>query len=114
MRELNRREFLGLTASAAACSLIDWPHAAAAATAPVWSQGQVAHLIPTASHERFLIKASFRAPLAGAPHLSVDGKSVAGVQTDAGGRFWRFDAPALQPARQYELRLLDPGGGPLC
>jgi hypothetical protein len=36
------------------------------------------------------------------------------VQTDTQGRFWRFDAPSLQPATPYELRLADPGGVPLC
>jgi hypothetical protein len=78
-----------------------------------WNQGQLAHLIPTASHERFLIKASFKAPLASAPRLSVDGKFIEGVQTDAEGRFWRFDVRSLQPATLYELRLTDPGGAPL-
>ena len=28
-----------------------------------WDQGQVRHLIPTVSHDRFLIKASFEFPL---------------------------------------------------
>jgi hypothetical protein len=79
-----------------------------------WNEGRLAHIIPTASHERFLIKASFKSPLSGTPRLVVDGKPVMGVKSDAQGRFWRFDAPSLQPATQYELRLTDEGGAPLC
>jgi hypothetical protein len=36
------------------------------------------------------------------------------VQPDPQGRFWRFDAPSLQPATQYELRITDPDGAPMC
>src|SRR5262252_73124 len=79
-----------------------------------WSAGDLAHLIPTASHERFLIKASFKKPLAFTPRLTVDGKPVEGFKTDAHGRFWRFDAPSLSANTTYELRLTDPGGAPLC
>jgi len=83
-------------------------------TSSQWNEGQLAHLIPTASHERFLIKASFKAPLTGKPRLTVDGKPIEGEKTDSQGRFWRFDASSLQPATQYELRITDPGGTPLC
>jgi len=79
-----------------------------------WNEGQLAHLIPTASHERFLIKASFKMPLTGKPRLTVDGNPIDGDKTDSKGRFWRFDASSLQPATQYELRITDPGGAPLC
>ena len=79
-----------------------------------WSAGDLAHLIPTASHERFLIKASFKKPLAFTPRLTVDGKPVEGFKTDAHGRFWRFDAPSLSANTTYALRLTDPGGAPLC
>jgi hypothetical protein len=51
-----------------------------------WDQGQLAYLIPTASAERFLIKASFETPLSGVPKLMVDGRALEGVQTDGGGR----------------------------
>jgi hypothetical protein len=37
-----------------------------------------------------------------------------GAQTGPQGRYWRFDVSALQPATQYELRITDPGGAPLC
>ena len=94
--------------------MVGWPQSVGAQPADAWNQGQLAHLIPTASHERLLIKASFKAPLTDAPRLSVNGKSIEGVQTDPQGRFWRFDALSLQPATPYELRLTEPGGAPLC
>jgi len=79
-----------------------------------WNPRQIVHLIPTASHERFLIKVSFKTPLTAAPRLSVNGRAVDGVQTDPKGRFWRFDATSLRPATQYQLRITDAGGAPLC
>src|SRR5215471_15277972 len=79
-----------------------------------WNEGQLAHIIPTASHERFLIKASFKTPLTSRPRLTVDGAPVDGEKGDSQGRFWRFDASPLGPATQYELCLTDAGGGPLC
>jgi hypothetical protein len=79
-----------------------------------WNQGQLAHLIPTASAERFLIKASFKTPLTGAPRLTIDGEALTGVRTDSAGRFWMFDATSLRPDTRYELRITDPGGKPLC
>ena len=114
MRDFSRREFLAASAGAAALSMFGWPQSVGAQPADTWDQGQLAHLIPTANHERFLIKASFKAPLLGTPPLSVNGKPVEGAQTDPQGRFWRFDAPSLQPATQYELRFTDAGGAPLC
>src|SRR5215831_16492026 len=112
--DLSRREFLELGTAAAAFTMFDLPLSAGAQPAEAWNQGQLIHLIPTASHERILIKASFKTPLTGKPRLFVNGKPVEGVQTDPEGRFWRFDASALQPAMSYELRITDSGGGPLC
>src|SRR5262245_12714730 len=86
---LSRRGVLEAGAGAAAFGMLGWPQSAVAQ--PAWNQGQIAHLIPTASHDRLLIKASFRTPLGAAPRLSIDGRFVVGVQTDAQGRFWRFD-----------------------
>jgi hypothetical protein len=94
--------------------MVGWPLSVGAQTGDAWNQGQLTHLIPTAIHERFLIKASFKAALTGRPRLTVNGRAVQGVQTDTQGRFWRFDALSLQPATQYELRITDPGGAPLC
>lgn len=63
-----------------------------------WHAGQFARLIPIASHDHFLIKASFQASLARAPWLTANGRYVAGEQTDTAGRFWRFDMRGLRPA----------------
>lgn len=110
--ELNRREFLELGLGVTALGLLGWPHLSHAGQ--VWDPGQLAHVIPTANHERFLIKTSFKAPLVSPPDLLVNGKSYAGVQTDPHGRFWRFDVPSLQPATNYELRIVDQHGAALC
>ncbi|MBR1221045.1 hypothetical protein JQ557_23810 [Bradyrhizobium sp. U87765 SZCCT0131] len=115
---IGRREFLALSAGVSALGVLG-PQAGAAPIAPApptdgWNQGQLAHLIPTASHDRFLIKVSFKAPLAGTPQLTVDGRHIDGERTDSQGRFWRFDATSLRPATRYELRIVDAGGAPLC
>src|SRR5262245_2940759 len=109
---LNRREFL--EASAAALGVIGWPGLVDAQSSDTWNQGQLAHLIPAANHERFLIKASFKSPLKDAPRLAVNSKFIVGERTETSGRFWRFDAASLTPATQYELRITDAGGATLC
>jgi hypothetical protein len=76
-----------------------------------WRQGDLQHLLPAASHERFAIKCSFRGPRT-PPLLLVDGVPHPGLQTDQEGRYFEFDVQGLAPARRYELRLTD-GGGPL-
>jgi hypothetical protein len=110
----SRRAFLQTGAAAATLGVLGASQSAIAQPASTWNQGELIHLIPTANHERFLIKASFKSPLAAKPRLSVDGRSVEGVQTDPQGRFWRFDVSSLRPATEYQLRITDPGGGPLC
>jgi len=110
---IDRRSFLAMGGVAAA-AVAGWPLGAGAQTASAWNAGQVVHLIPTASHDRVLIKASFRTPLAATPRLVVDGKPVTGTRTDLEARFWRFDASGLQPATTHELRIVDAGGEPLC
>src|SRR5262245_61168636 len=79
-----------------------------------WNQGRVAHVIPTANHERFLIKVYFGEALDKPPQLLVNGRQAAGSQRGPIGRFWRFDVDALDPATEYELRLTDADGAPLC
>jgi len=79
-----------------------------------WDQGRVAHIIPTANHERFLIKVSLTDALDRTPQLSVNGREIAGSQRGPIGRFWRFDVEGLDPATEYELRLADADGKPLC
>jgi len=107
---LQRRRLLG--AGAAALSAGWLPLAAPAADG--WRSGDLVHLIPTASHERLLLKASFRRPLAQPPRLLVDGRGTPGVMTDRLGRFWRFDARGMLAARRYELQLVDGDGQALC
>lgn len=111
---LKRRDILELGLGAAALGVFGWPLAAGAEATGAWNPGRLVHLIPTANHERFLIKASFQAPLASAPFLLVDGQAHEGVQTDPKGRFWRFDITRLRPATRYELRITDHQGAPLC
>jgi len=110
----SRRDVLEMGVGVAALGVFGWPQFASAQQAPAWNQGQLAHLIPTANHERVLIKASFKSPLTSPPRLSIDGRSVDGEKTDTEGRFWRFDASSLRPATQYELRITDAGSAPLC
>ena len=112
--QLDRRDFIKVCAGAGALAAIGYPSVDMAAQTDRWSAGDLAHVLPTASHERFLIKASFKRPLTFTPRLTVSGKPVDGFKTDGQGRFWRFDAPALSPNTTYQLRLTDPGGGPLC
>src|ERR687888_234130 len=72
-----------------------------------WDSGQLAHLLPTASHERLLIKASFVRPLSDAPVLTIASRQrhrIRGQMTDTRGEFWMFDAPDLAPAN-YRLSL---------
>ena len=54
-----RRQFLQAGAALAATSALPL-----AAAAEEWQAGEVVHLLPTANHERILLKASFRSPLA--------------------------------------------------
>jgi hypothetical protein len=68
----------------------------------------------TASHERFLIKASLKTLRRNAPVLTVDGRRIPGLQTDPEGRFWQFDVPNLRPGTAYTLRLEEAGGCAIC
>ena len=79
-----------------------------------WRAGEVAHLIPTADHERIRIKASFRQIQMQPPTLRVAGRSVPGERTDSAGRFFVFDVRGLEPATEYPLALLAADGTPLC
>ena len=109
----SRREFLYMTAGAAALGVIGWPRTSSAQATGEWNQGQLTHIIPAVNHERMLIKVSFKTSLNFTPRLSVDGKSVDGTATGPWGRYWRFDVNGLRPATQYELRITDPRGD-LC
>jgi hypothetical protein len=85
-----------------------------AALAAAWDAGQVAHLLPTVSHERALLVVSLTAPQDRPPVLHLDDRQVAGRRVDTAGQHWSFDAAGLTPARRYALTLTDAAGRPLC
>jgi PhoD-like phosphatase len=62
------------------------------------------------SHDRLLLKASFRSPLDRAPTLRVDGRGQPGTRTDSLGWCWAFDRTGLEPGREYQLALEDASG----
>jgi hypothetical protein len=66
----NRREFLYMTAGAAALGVIGWPRTSNAQAAGDWNQGQLVHIIPVVNHERMLVKVSFKTSLNFTPRLS--------------------------------------------
>ncbi|MBX9602808.1 MAG: alkaline phosphatase D family protein, partial [Bryobacteraceae bacterium] len=66
----------------------------------------VRHILPAASHDRVLIKASFALPVQ-SPILRVGDRRVTGVRTDSTGTHAWFDAPGLAPSRPYALQLFD-------
>ncbi len=69
------------------------------------------HILPSATHERFVIKASFHERQGSAPALLVDGATrVAGRMTDSEGEYFAFDVRGLAPDREYALRIVDAAG----
>src|SRR6266849_2569098 len=118
MNYFDRREFLRGSSVAAAAALMTWPADPIAARAVPssggWDPGSVQHLLPTASHDRVLIKASLRTPLLEAPTLRIGGTSVRGRMTDTRGEFWQFHAADLKPGRPYTLALGGSRGRALC
>ena len=71
-----------------------------------WSGGRVEHLIPTANHNRFMIKAVFAVPPVN-PELHVGQRHVRGAATDSAGFGYAFDVQDLAANTRYELRLFD-------
>ena len=121
----SRREFLKDVASVGAVAALGSSTSSAAVVsrqssqAPragsQWDSGNLVHLIPTVSHDRLLIKASFREPLADSPTLKVGARSRApGQRNDSRGEFWQFDVPGLKPNSTYQLALTTSAGRPLC
>jgi hypothetical protein len=116
-----RRDFMLAAAAAALPRLIDsgigGPASAAEAPGPReanWDQGELQHLIPTVSHDRFLIKASFTQAQLAAPELMVGATRVRGQSNASAGDFWQFDVTGLAPATPYQLALSGAGGRALC
>ena len=87
---------------------------AAAAPSANWDAGSVRHLLPQVSDSRILIKASFNAPLPGAPTLRVGNVAVRGRMGDTRGEHWHFYATGLRPGRRYPLALSGSNGRALC
>jgi hypothetical protein len=114
IQRATRRELLGSVGGAAASAALGRVAPARAAAEAGWNAGQLAHVIPAANHERFLIKTSFVEPLQASPQLTVDGRAAPGVRSDSRGRFWQFDVGALAPATGYRLQILDAAGRALC
>jgi hypothetical protein len=126
MRNLNmpiptRRDFLlGATASALPATItsgVAGPAPGTGAAGPreeSWDPGRLVHLLPTVSHHRFLIKASFDHRLASEPELVVGTNKVRGQRNPGNGSFWQFDVPGLNPATTYQLSLTGDGGRALC
>ena len=71
-----------------------------------WDRGRLGHLIPTASHRSFNIKASFFEHPGAEPSIRVGSRLVKGQQQDTIGRFWAFRVGGLEPETEYPLRLV--------
>ena len=71
--------------------------------------GAVRHILPTASHDRFRVKASFHGAQLRAPILRCGGRRATGDRLDAAGEHWVFNLDRLKPSASYELELLDAG-----
>jgi phosphodiesterase/alkaline phosphatase D-like protein len=109
-----RREVLQGGAGIAAVSMLGTPWMEAAdAVRPAngdTDAGAVEHLLPTVSHNRLRLKASFTRRQSDAPRLRVGGKTFAGRESDTHGRFWQWDVAGLKPDSRYTLRLLNGRG----
>lgn len=118
-----RRKFLQASAVAGGLAALGLPSlssgqrdersGAQASIMDEWNAGPLQHIIPTANHERFLIKISLKSAVYEAPRLRVDDRQIVGSRTDVIGRCFQFDIPKLQPATRYELQLFDAGGARL-
>ena len=111
----SRRDFLITTASIATIAASSEPARPASKTIDrTWNSGDVVHILPTASHQRFLIKTSLRRPQRVPPELLISGRRIPGRRGDTQGYFWSFDAAGLAPSRTYTLQIVDVRGRGLC
>lgn len=79
-----------------------------------WNEGELAHLLPTSSHDRVLLKASFKRPLEATPILRVGDQRVSGIRSDSRGIFWQFNAADLKSGTVHQLSLVSSDDRPLC
>jgi hypothetical protein len=114
-----RRELLGAGASAALrlsplgktnSAFAQNSSTSAIPISQTWDDGELEHLLPTSSHDRILIKASFKKPLGAAPTLQVGDQRISGLRSDTRGYFWQFHAGDLKPGTSYELSLRSSDG----
>ncbi|MEM7018226.1 MAG: hypothetical protein AAF512_12905 [Pseudomonadota bacterium] len=112
MPQWNRRDFLAAVSVLSSSALL--PHTAWSGEAGSWSAGELNHLIPTANHQRFAIKCSFKQAQQSDPALRVGEHSVTGKAADAERRFFSFDIDNLKPDTEYTLQLVGASNKPLC
>ena len=79
-----------------------------------WDAGVVAHILPTVSHDSFLIKLSFTQALEHPPVLGVNQMKFKLQMTDTQGFFWQVRASGLMPESRYHLTLQSHAGRSLC
>jgi len=103
-----RRALLGAGAAGAALSLS--PVLKNAAAASTFSAGPVRHILPSATHERFVIKLSLHSAPSTPPLLRVGDQLVPGKQSDTEGLFFIYDVSGLAPDTEYPLQLVDRRG----
>ena len=113
-RDVLQASMLVATSLAATKILGSGAHSASAQGRSVWDEGDLVHLLPTASHDRFLVKASFKRVLENAPTLRIGGHTYRGQRTDSAGECWRFDADELKPDTLYSLSLTAANGQALA
>jgi hypothetical protein len=101
-----RRDFLIGAASLATVGLTGSPASGAQrGSGQAWDAGDLVHVLPAATHDRFLIKTSFKTSHAAPPVLVVAGRKIPGRAGDTLGFFWAFDAAGLEPNRPYALQI---------
>ena len=104
---MRRRAFLRSASAATALAPLAWAcgdDGDGGTTEPVDESG-IAHILPTASHDRLYLKVSLHEVPEVAPELRVDGRRVGGIATGSDGRFWAFDAQGLRAGRPHTLEL---------
>ncbi|MGH8808524.1 MAG: alkaline phosphatase D family protein, partial [Noviherbaspirillum sp.] len=111
-KSFSRREFLQASAALALSSGLTLKNDAFGSDN--WNAGEVVHLLPTANHERILLKASFRNALKDTPQLRIGGRHIKGRKSDGDGRFWQFDVTGLKAETVYTLQLVDVKRAALC
>ncbi|MEO8600946.1 MAG: ammonium transporter [bacterium] len=101
---MRRRDFLRLTGAAGAALALSGCGDDGTVVQPT-DDGEVAHILATASSDRIYLKVSLQAPPDATPELRVDGHALRGIPTDSSGRFWAFDARDLVSQRAHTLVL---------